>query len=189
MPLNIDDTIEALHPGVTQLADSLLDLIGDDERERLEKTAQHWNQTGVPLEFATQVASLVFLLSALDIVEVAKTTSVKLETVAALHFMLGTRLKLHWLREQIGDLPRDNRWTALSRSSLRDELYRTHRELTTVVLQTNMELEPKAQLNAWLENNQTCLERCQQVLSDISHVNKPDLSMLSVALREIRNLL
>jgi glutamate dehydrogenase len=189
MPLDIDETIAALHPGICQLADSLLDLMGDDERERLEKTAQLWNQAGVPLEFATQVASLVFLLSALDIVEVAKTTSVKLETVAALHFMLGTELKLHWLREQIGDLPRDNRWTALSRSSLRDELYRTHRELTTVVLQTNTELEPKAQLNAWLEKKQTRLERCQQVLSELSHVNKPDLSMLSVALREIRNLL
>lgn len=189
MPLEIDETINALRPGITQLAESLLDLIGDDERERLEKTAQSFCHAGVPSNFATQVASLVFLLSALDIVEVAKTTSVKLETVAALHFMLGNRLKLHWLREQIGELPRDNRWTALSRSSLRDELYRTHRELTTVVLQTDTELEPEAQLNVWLENNQTRLERCQQVLSDISHVKKPDLSMLSVALREIRNLL
>ncbi len=190
MPLDIANTINTLRPGVTQLAESLLNLIGNDDRDTLEKTAHNWQNAGVPLSFATRVANLVFLLSALDIVEVANTTEVKLENVAALHFMLGTRLKLHWLRDQIGELPRDNRWAALSRSSLRDELYRTHRELTTVILQTGTEtLEPEAHLEAWMENSRTRLERCQQVLSEISHAEKPDLSMLSVALREIRNLL
>ena len=189
-PLDIVNTINSLRPGVIQLAENLLNLMGSDDRDTLETTAQNLVDAGVPLTLATRVARLVFLLSALDIVEVANTTSVKLENVAALHFMLGTRLKLHWLRDHISDLPRDNRWTALSRSALRDELYRTHRELTCVILQTNTTvLEPKAQLEAWMARKAVCIERCLRVLSDISRIEKPDLSMLSVALREIRNLL
>lgn len=190
LPLEIANTIKALRPGVTQLADSLLNLISNAERETLETTAQNLVDAGVPLALATRVASLVFWLSALDIIKVTNAIAVTLEKVAAVHFLIGTRLQLHWLREKISDLPRDNRWTALSRSALRDELYRTHRELTTVVLQLNTEaLEPDALLSAWMENKRLGIERCQQVLSDISHVEKPDLSMLSVGLREIRNLL
>ena len=127
---------------------------------------------------------------ALDIVEVANANGITLENVATVHFLLGTRLKLHWLRDKISELPRDNRWEALSRSALRDDLYRTHRELTTVFLQSNTEtLKLEAHLEAWMVQNATALERCQQVLSDISQIEKPDLSMLSVALREVRSLL
>jgi glutamate dehydrogenase len=174
----IAKTIEALRPGVTQLADSL---------EHSEKEAQELIEAGVPDALAIRVARLEIWLSALDIVEVAN-TGVTLEHVAAVHFQLGSRLKLHWLRDQISQLPRDNRWSALSRLALRDELYRTHRELTTVVLQTNSKT-PDAQIEAWMTKNGTRIERCQQVLSEISHVETPYLAMLSVGLREIRNLL
>jgi glutamate dehydrogenase len=190
MPLDIRKTIDTLHPGVTELAERLLDFIDNEERESLEKTAQHLVEGGVPLTLATRVASLVYWLSALDIVEVANANGMTLEKVASVHFLLGTRLKLHWLRDKISELPRDNRWEALSRSALRDELYRTHRELTTAVLQSDTQtLKLEAHLEAWMEDNASALERCQHVLSDISQVEKPDLSMLSVALREVRSLL
>jgi len=190
VPLDVANTVNALRPGVLQLAEILLSIMGHTDREQLETTVQQFIDAGVPNTLATRVASLVFLLAALDIVEVANTTSVKLEKVAALHFLLGTRFKLHWLRDQIGELPRDNRWTALSRSAVRDELYRTHRSLTTVVLQTNNDtLTPDALLDKWMETKSARIERCQQVLFDLSQVEKPYLSMLSVALREIRNLL
>jgi glutamate dehydrogenase len=190
MPLDVANTINTLRPGVLQLSEILLSIMGRADREQLETTVQQFIDAGVPNTLATRVASLVFLLAALDIVEVANTTSVKLEKVAALHFLLGTRLKLHWLRDQIGELPRDNRWTALSRSAVRDELYRTHRSLTTVILETNNDtLTPDALLEQWMETKSARIERCQQVLFDLSQVDKPYLSMVSVALREIRNLL
>ncbi|MDM8560103.1 NAD-glutamate dehydrogenase [Candidatus Parabeggiatoa sp. HSG14] len=190
MPLDINKTINALRPGIIQLAHSLLTLIDQTERETLETTTQNLVKAGVPFTLASRVASLVFLLSALDIVEVANATGVTLEKVATVHFLLGTRLKLHWLRDHISELPRDNRWAALSRSSLREDLYRTHRQLTTKVLQADTKtLEPKAKIEAWMEKNHLHTARCQKILSDISHAEKPDLSMLSVAVKEIQHLL
>lgn len=181
MPLDIPKTIEALHSGVLALDDNMLNLIGNTEREHLEKVAQAFIDASVPSALATRVARLETWLSALDIVEIANATKEKLDTVATVHFMLGRQLKLYWLRQKISELPRDNRWTALSRSALRDELYRTHRELTTVVLQN--------ETNAWMETNATRLKRCKEVLAEISTIEKPYLAMLSVGLREIRNLL
>ncbi len=54
--------------------------------------------------------------------------------VARVHFDLGYRLQLHWLRDRIVELPRDDRWRALSRAALRDDLYGLHRALTAEVL-------------------------------------------------------
>jgi glutamate dehydrogenase len=181
LPLDIPKTIAALHSGVVALADNMLNLIGKTEREHLENATQALIDAGVPATLAIRIARLETWLSALDIVEIANTTKEKLDTVTTVHFMLGRQLKLYWLRQKISELPRDNRWTALSRSSLRDELYRTHRELTTVVLQN--------ETNAWMENNATRLKRCQEVLAEIFTIEKPYLAMLSVGLREIRNLL
>ena len=50
------------------------------------------------------------------------------------YFRLGSRLELAWLRDRIFDLPRPNRWQALARAALRDDLYRLHRALTREVL-------------------------------------------------------
>ena len=181
MPLDIQTTIKALQPGVQELADNMLNLISKTERDNLEQTAQVLINARVPASLANRIASLETWLSALDVVEIANATKAKLDTVTKAHFMLGRELKLYWLRKKISELPRDNRWTALSRSALRDELYRTHRELTTVVLQT--------QEKQWMDNNKIRLKRCQDVLTEISTIDKPYLAMLSVGLREIRNLL
>ena len=40
-----------------------------------------------------------------------------------MHFQLGGRLDLHWLRDQIAALPRTNRWQAMARAALRDDLF------------------------------------------------------------------
>jgi glutamate dehydrogenase len=190
LPLDIAETIAALQPGTRQLADNLLDLMSSTDKEMLETKMQHWVDAGVPINLATRVAILEPWLSALDIVEVANTTTVELSKVATVYFTLGTDLKLHWLRERIDNLPRDNRWAALSRSALRDELYRTHHQLTTVVLQTDTNTqEPTAQIAAWMDSKKMNIGRCLEVLSEIAHAENPELPMLSVALREIRNLL
>ena len=76
------------------------------------------------------------MFSALDIVTVADETELDVERVAAVHFRLGSRLGLHWLRDQIVALPRDDRWRARARAALRDDLYAIHRELTCEVLRS-----------------------------------------------------
>jgi glutamate dehydrogenase len=129
------------------------------------------------------------MFSALDIVDVASATSQPLEAVAAVYFTLGDRLKLHWLRDHIEALPRDNRWRTLARSALRDDVYSQQAALTAEILRSVPEDLPALErINAWVDTNPGPVERTLQVLSDINSSGIFDLSTLSVALREIRNL-
>ena len=57
------------------------------------------------------------------------------EVVIDVYFRLGSRLELNWLRDRIIELPRANRWQALARAALRDDLYSLHRSLTREVLE------------------------------------------------------
>ena len=52
------------------------------------------------------------------------------------YFRLGARLDFNWLRDRIIELPRANRWQALARAALRDDLYTLHRALTREVLES-----------------------------------------------------
>ena len=53
----------------------------------------------------------------------------------ATYARLGSRLELNWLRNRIVELPRANRWQALARAALREDLYNVHRLLTQDVLE------------------------------------------------------
>jgi glutamate dehydrogenase len=130
------------------------------------------------------------IFSALDIVDVSSATARPIEEAAEVYFTLGDRLRLHWLRRHIEALPRDNRWRTLARSALRDDLYGQQAALTTEVLRSGGpgDAPVPERVEAWLEANRAPVDRALQVLADINSSGTFDLSTLSVALREIRNL-
>jgi glutamate dehydrogenase len=143
----------------------------------------------VPEELALRVAGLSAMLSALDIVEVAAASGASLRHVAGVYYALGARLELHWLRDEITALPRDNRWQTLARAALRDELYGVHRALTREALEAAPAADPEAAVETWQARNRAGVERTRQVLVDIHMGGLSSLETLSVALREIRNLI
>ena len=81
------------------------------------------------------MAALPALFSALDVIDVASATGRNREQVADVYLALGHHLQLDWLRERILRLPRDDRWQALARAALRDDLYAVRASLTAEVLQ------------------------------------------------------
>ena len=86
-------------------------------------------------------------------------------------------------------LPRENRWQALARAALRDDLYDQEATLSADVLRTESPSDDTdARIVAWLQANTVAVNRCRQVLSDLRTAGTPDFAMLSVAMREIRGL-
>jgi glutamate dehydrogenase len=145
---------------------------------------------GVPPELAHRVTSMPWAFPALDIVEVAQATERGVEAVAAVYFHLGARLQLNWLRDRIAELPRANRWHALARSALRDDLYSLHRALTQDVLRAApADADADAAITGWAQANVSAVTRTRAMLLDIKGTRVFDLTTLPVALREVRNLL
>ena len=138
---------------------------------------------------ALEVASGNDLLSAMDVVEVATSAAISVEAAASVYFELGEKLDLHWLRDQIAALPRDNRWQALSRAALRDDLYAQLSALTLDSLRLDAgDATPAERVEAWLDQNRIPVARCRQILGDLASAGRTDFTMLSVAMGEIRTL-
>ena len=189
-PLDVAETVSQFSEGAEELVGLIPDLMLDSDREAMENTAEECVEADVPEDLADRVATLNAMFSALDIIDVASSTGQTLETAAAVYFILGDRLKIHWLREHIEDLPRDNRWRMLSRAALRDDLFDQEATLTAEILNetSDEDLSAEERVDAWIESNQEAVDRVLQVLRDINASGTFDLSTLSVALRETRNL-
>ena len=189
-PLDIQATIDHFSGGAVELSERIPAILLDGDREAVANTVQRHIDAGVPRDLAERAASLGPMFSALDITDVANHTGEPLDTTAAVYFTLGDRLKLHWLRRHIEALPRDNRWRTLARSALRDDIFNQQASLTAEVLRNTPDDQPvHERIEAWVEANQGPAHRTLQVLADINSSGTFDLSTLSVALREIRNLI
>ena len=188
-PLDIARDIGHFGSGVTALRRQLREFVADSSRAAIDAAKDRLVGRGVPEELALEVASGNDLLSALDVVEVASGAAISVEEAAAVYFTLGESLDLHWLRDQIAALPRDNRWQALSRAALRDDLYAQLSGLTLDSLRLDAgEATPAERVEAWLERNRIPVARCWHILGDLASADRTDFTMLSVAMGEIRTL-
>jgi glutamate dehydrogenase len=191
--IDIVATVAQFASGAAIVARSLPELLDEGDRLLWEARMDKLGRAGVPAELAGRVAGLPSLFAALDIVEVAKATGRSLDAVTAVYFRLGGRLQLNWLRDRIAELPRANRWQALARSALRDDLYTLHRALTMAAAKAEPAvpeaLSPDALIDAWVDANADAVERSRAMLGDIRATRVFDLTTLPVALREVRNLL
>ena len=118
------------------VAGALPEILVESELQTWRERVAKLTEVGVPETLAGRVATQGALFSALDIAEIALATEHPVKEVTALHFEIGGNLSLHWLRDRIALLPRDNRWQAMARAALRDDLFSLHAELTTAVLRS-----------------------------------------------------
>jgi glutamate dehydrogenase len=110
-----------------------------------------------------------------------------LPVVTTTYFGLGSRLGLDWVRDRILELPRTDRWQALARTALRDDLYRLHRAMTREALADHPGSGERA-IEKWLERNERAVTRSQRVLEEVRASRTYDNTTLPVVLRELKNL-
>ncbi len=187
--IDIEATLRQFEPGARMLAAAIPSVLEGVDREWYDGKVEELLEAGVPPELAARVASMPALFSVFDVIEVAEATGREPEAVMVTHFRLGARLDLNWLRDRIFDLPRANRWQALARAALRDDLYSLHRALTREVLEAGDGADSDGAIDQWEQRNKAALERSLSVLADIKASRNYDTTTLPVALREVRNLL
>jgi glutamate dehydrogenase len=190
-PLDIAETVSHFARGAAAVSTALPTLLGAAERDLARADAAELTSAGVPPALAEQVAYLEALVPALDIVEIAGSVGLDAAAAAQVYFALGVRLELHWLRDQIVALPRDTRWDAMARAALRDDVYAEQAALTGDVLLHSGANGPSPGecVEAWLSQNEASIDRCLQVVADLRTAGPLDLAQLSVAVREVRNLI
>ena len=132
------------------LANALPGVLEGEDAESFRRRLGALSEAGVPAALARRVASMQAVLSVFDIVEDAAATERPQREVMGVYFALGSRLGLDWLRDQILELPRADRWQALARAALRDDLFLLHRALTRDALMSGgADVDSEASIEAW----------------------------------------
>ena len=182
-------TIAHFGPQVRALSSRLPQLLDPVERSGADAIVAAYAAEGVPTELATRVVDFTTLYAALDIIEVADAAKRPVETVADLYFELSTRLGVPWLREKIAALPGDAYWHTLAKSAMQDDLSGLQRTITAEVLADGADVATSGKLiTAWEGRNRRSIDRAAELLEELRAVSAVDTAMLSVALRELRNL-
>ena len=188
-PLSIAETVEQFRPAATIISEQLTKLLHSDDRNALRERMRPYTQAGVSKTMARHIAGLEAWLSSLDISEVANDTNTDLLSVAEMYFTLSSKLNLHWLTEQIKLLPRLNTWQRKARTGLLDEVRNELRALSMQMISTTeADKSPTERVSAWLSRNRIGIDHCHTVFDDIRAGGKPELAMLTVAMRELRAL-
>jgi glutamate dehydrogenase len=146
-----------------------------------------WIAAGVPPPLAQRIASADGLVAALDVAEVAEAVRRGVDEVSEVHVGVGARLGLSGLRQQIDALPSESYWQGLAKAALGDDLAGLQRAIAQDVLGGGAG-SPAELLATWETGNAVALERAQRLLAELGDAKGADLAMLSVALRELRNL-
>jgi glutamate dehydrogenase len=189
-PIDIAATAERYRAGVELLSTAVPEVLGDPAREAFEQRVAELGEAGVPVRLARKVASMPSMPFAFDIVAIASDTGRTLQDAMTTYFRLGDRLELSWLRDQIVDLPRANRWQALARAALREDLLGLYRKLAAQVLGRSAgPLPSELAIEQWEARNQPSVERWLATLAEIRASRTYDTTTLPVALRELRRLI
>jgi glutamate dehydrogenase len=173
-----------------EFAPRIPELLRGAELQRLQRNATGLEEVGVPEELAMRSASLLDQFSVLDIVDIATDTGEPPTDVAPLYFVLSERFGIDGMLTRVTNLPRDDRWDALARGALRDDLYAVLESLVRSVIDASTAgAEPMARYEQWAKVNAESLARARTALSGIERLDQPNIAALSVALRTLRSVI
>ncbi len=181
----LSEPMEAIFKRFTPAVDALRETLAAEVAAA--PMAAAWIAAGVPATLAQRVADGASLYAALDIAEVAEAVQRGVAEVGEVHVAVATRLGLARLRHQIDALPSESYWQSLAKAALGDDLAQLQRAITQAVLQAGTG-NAGQMLAEWESLNAFALERAQRLLAELGDAPTADLAMLSVALRELRNL-
>jgi glutamate dehydrogenase len=195
-PLAVGAEINRFHKVVSELAPDVPALLRGAEREAVAEDAEELVAANVPAELARRVASLLDCYALLDITEVAELadrdgldTERSPRETAELYYTLSEHLNIDSMLTSISGLERGNRWHALARLALRDDLYSSLRAITLDVLrQSDPGTSADEKIENWERNNYRRISRSRESLEEIRRVGSLDLATLSVATRQVRSM-
>jgi glutamate dehydrogenase len=183
-PLDITVNIAAFGTAVAALADKIDTVLTEEMNSRILHRAGRYQEDGVPEELARRIAYLIVMPSACDIVRIAAARGVAAEDVARLYFAVGDQLGFGWLRYQAEKLAAGSYWQKLALAAVVEELYAHQRDVTLGVLEASGRSAGGA-IEAWAASRRPAVERSRALLGELEAATAVDLSMLTVASRQL----
>ena len=184
----LSDAVDASRDSFAQLASQIVQIGPEAWREEHEQIAERLIAEGIPAPLARRTAFQGELVHAPDIIAVSHATGRAPLEVARGFFVLGERLQLDWLENQLEALPAGTRWQRWARQSMEDDLFSLRRSLCERALELAGGAPIDEAIDGFLASREEAVARLQRFLRSLGIEGVTDLSQLTVALRQIRAL-
>jgi glutamate dehydrogenase len=189
-PLDIAAAVADYAPGAASLREALPELLRGLDGNGWAGRVRQFAGPGVPSLLASWVAAMDALFFTFDIVDSVCGTDRPVRIAGTIHFGLERRLELGWLRDRVLGLPRANIWQTLARSALRDDLYKTHRAITTAILKAPFtDVDVDAAIDQWVRARGPSVERYLSTLRDVRIAPGNEFATLLVAVGGLAELI
>ncbi len=169
-------------------------LLRGRELEFVEADAAELRSRGVGAKVALESAALTFAFGLLDVAEITELADRdreprEPEEVARLYYGVSEHLGIDLILTSVSALDRGDRWHALARLALRDDVYGSLRAITLDALRESGPGTPVDDAIAqWEQHNASLLVRARASLQEVEKAGQLDLATLSVVSRQLRGL-
>ncbi|GAB2675998.1 NAD-glutamate dehydrogenase [Nocardia goodfellowii] len=188
-PIAVGAEINRYSRGVRELAPKVQGWLRGHHVAMLNDQSAELVKRGAPADLTTEVYGLLNLFPLLDVLDIADITDRSGDEVGSLYYALNEHLKIDWLLQAVSHLERGDRWHALARLALRDDMYGSLRSLTLDVLSAgDPEETADEKIAYWESKNQSRLGRARAALAELFESGTHDLATLSVAARQVRSM-
>jgi glutamate dehydrogenase len=187
----VEEDIASFKPLIDPLRSRLSTFVRGGDLERVNMWRATAAERGLPDSIGSTWAEQFESFALLDIAFSTRRVDEPVEDIARAYFAVYDYFEVDNLLERITNLPRKDRWQALARAALRDDLYSTVADITVAVLRASEKLrgdDPMVRLQEWEAQNADQLARARNMFDEVNRLEQDDISSLSVALRLLRSI-
>ncbi|MFW0796425.1 NAD-glutamate dehydrogenase [Gordonia sp. CPCC 205515] len=172
---------------LTALIDSWF---GASSARDVQLRTRRFREAGVPQDLAHDAAVSLHRFCLLDIIDAAEIADRDPVEVGELYFGVMEHFGIEELLTAVSNLEYGDRWHALARLALRDDMQGALRALTLKVLEVGEpEESPAEKIEEWEFSHASRLSRVRSTLAEIEESGTLDLATLSVAARQLRSVI
>ena len=151
-------------------------------KTRFFSRIEYYTGSGVDKKLAKSVATLEVLVSAFDIIHIAKQTNTKNENIANLYFESGDVFSIDWLRQSCEAQINESYWNRLSVQSLKDDFYDKQRRLVAEIIVQSQQI---VNLKSWLQENSAAASIFINFVEDMKMQETVNLNMIILASKKL----
>ena len=115
---------------------------------------------------------------------------ISVQRAAAVYYGVGEAYGFDWLQRATAEIPQDSAWDKIAVQAVVDDLYGHQGAIAARVLEdaTEDDVRATALIERWNAGRGSLVERTKRLFAELSATPRPDLAMVTVAVRQMKAL-
>lgn len=192
--IKIENSIVSIVTEFKPIADNLLKLLPDvlvkPSRDLYLKRIERYCLNNVDKQLAIKISALDAISSTFDIAKISFESSLKLESIARIYFIIGNRFNLSSLRKKIAAIAFNNYYQALSVKVITEDLYTIQMNLAKKIIdsKSDIRISENDMIDNWIKDNHDLMVRFDNFITDLKLQSANDISFFVVIINRFKSL-